>query len=77
MEKQLLLRKMLVELNDLPVAYLKHWYELIHTFRVSLPVKELSDSRAFDWDSLLDEVAKNRQLNNQKLVETMSKLPND
>ena len=77
MEKQLLLRKMLVELNDLPVAYLKHWYELIHTFRVSLPVKELSDSPAFDWDSLMDEVAKNRQLNNQKLVETMSKLPND
>lgn len=77
MEKQLLLKKMLVELNDLPIAYLKHWYELIHTFRESLPVKEAPESPKFDWDSLLDEVTKSRQLNNQKLVETMSTLPND
>ena len=77
MEKQLLLKKMLVELNDLPIAYLKHWYELIHTFRVSLPVQESPESPVFDWDSLMDDVTKTRLLNNQKLAETISKLPND
>ncbi len=77
MDKQLLLRKMLVELNELPTEYLQHWYGLIHTFRTSLPVKELSDDTEFDWDALVGDVMKKRQQNNQKAFERISALTND
>jgi hypothetical protein len=80
MEKQLLLKKMLLELNDLPVVYLKHWYELIHTFRQTLTTKEPLDSQAmsdFDWDDFIEEVSNSRRSNNQRLADNLSILSND
>ncbi len=68
MDKQLLLKNILIELNRLPVSYLPHWYDLIHTFRENLQVEEdisgSSTETDFDWDALVDEVMKNRQRNN-------------
>lgn len=72
MEKKILLKNILLELNQLPEVYLKHWFELIHTFCEWLPVQDEMPSAAknedFDWDALVDEVMDNRQQNNQKMI---------
>ena len=44
MEKQLLLKNILIELNRLPEPYLQHWYELIRMFRESIPIGEAPPS---------------------------------
>ncbi len=68
MEKQLLLKNILIELNQLHEAYLRHRFELIHTFRERLSVEERGDippqEAGFDWDVLVDEVMKSRRKNN-------------
>jgi hypothetical protein len=81
MEKQLLLKNILIELNQLPEAYLRHWYELIHTFRERLAVEEGSDASlqeaAFNWDALVDEVMKSRRQSNQQRMNRMKTLLDD
>jgi hypothetical protein len=75
MEKQLLLKNIFIELNQLPEAYLQHWYELIHTFRERLPVEEGGDippqEAAFDWDTLVAEVKKSRRRNKPQRANRM------
>ena len=72
MEKQLLPKNILIELNQLPGAYLLHWYELIHTFREKLPVQESasmpSKEADFDWDAFVEVVMKNRSQRNRPLI---------
>jgi hypothetical protein len=81
MEKQLLLKNILIELNQLPEAYLRHWYELIHTFRERLAVEEGSDAplqeAAFNWTALVDEVMKSRRQSNQQRMNRMETLLDD
>ncbi len=81
MEKQLLLKNILVELNQLPEAYLRHWYELIHTFRERLPVQENTNAPSpivnFDWDVLVNEVMQNRSQGNRQRVKRIEALLND
>lgn len=81
MEKQLLLKNILIELDQLPEAYLRHWYELIHTFRERLPVEEGGDipprEAAFDWDTLVDEVMKSRRQSNRQRMGRVETLLND
>jgi hypothetical protein len=81
MEKQLLLKNILVELSQLPEAYLQHWYELIHTFREKLPVQE--DNAApqqdadFDWDAFVEQTMKHRSQSNRRRAKRMEVLMND
>jgi hypothetical protein len=81
MEKQVLLKNILVELSQLPEAYLQHWYELIHTFREKLPVQEGGATPAqaadFDWDTLVEEVMKSRTQSNRRRAKRMEALLND
>lgn len=81
MEKQLLLKNILIELNQLPEAYLRHWFELIHTFRERLPGQEGATVPAeepdFDWDALVDEVMKSRRQSNRQRMSRMETLLND
>ena len=81
MEKQVLLKNILVELSQLPEAYLQHWYELIHTFREKLPVQEGTTGSPqdadFDWDALVEDVMKGRHQANRRRAKRMEALLND
>lgn len=79
MEKQLLLKNIFIELNQLPEAYLQHWYELIHTFREKLPMQEgaSTPSKEFDWDAFVKEAMKNRSHDNRQRMKHMEALLND
>ncbi|MEK7255061.1 MAG: hypothetical protein AAB316_09970 [Bacteroidota bacterium] len=68
MEKQILLKDILQELNQLPETYLRHWLELIHAFRerlanVNEPLPHSSEE-PFDWDEMIDEIMANREQSN-------------
>lgn len=81
MEKQLLLKNILTELNRLPEPYLQHWYEIILTFRKNIPGGEdaqvLPEEGDFDWDSLVEEVMQNRRENNMERMKRTETLLQD
>ena len=70
-----MLKNIQIELNQLPETYLRHWYELIHTFREKLSSQEgdagPSQKTDSDWDALVEEVMKNRQQYNRQSMGKM------
>ncbi len=78
MEKKLLLKNILTELNQLPDSYLQHWYDLIHTFRKGLPTQKENPNtlkeEGFDWDALVEETMKNRQQSNDQIMTRMDSI---
>ncbi len=80
MEKEILLKNILTELNQLPDSYLQHWYDLIHTFRKGLPVQRGNPDalkKDFDWDALIEETMKNRQHSNDQIMTRMDSILHD
>lgn len=81
MEKQLLLKNILTELNRLPEPYLQHWYELILLFRKTIPAGEdaqiVSKEEDFDWDVLVEEVMKDRRERNLERMNRIEVLLQD
>lgn len=68
MDKQILLKNIFSELNQIPEAYLQHWLNLIRTFRQGLPensIHEINSEESFDWEELANEIMENRNKDNQ------------
>jgi hypothetical protein len=38
-EKELIIRNIVKELKEIPLAYLENLYAIVHTFRINLPEK--------------------------------------
>jgi len=78
MEKKMLLKNILIELDNIPENYLKNLYEIIHTFRIYIPKKQINEEEKQDndliWDELIDEIYQNRENNNKKLDSKINNL---
>ncbi|MBW8051861.1 MAG: hypothetical protein FVQ77_16285 [Cytophagales bacterium] len=80
MEKKTLLKNILIELDNIPVNYLKNLYEIIHTFRIYVPQKQIDiddEKEQYNdliWDELIDEIYQNREDNNKRLNSEINNL---
>jgi len=72
-EKETVIRNIVEELKEIPLAYLENLYAIVHTFRINLPAKE-EQEEDFDWDSLVEEVNENRKNNNLSLATKLDNL---
>jgi hypothetical protein len=72
MEKELILKNILKELDKIPLAYLKNIYQIIRTFRKQLPILPQKPAtkveKPFDWDELIDDIHANRRENNNRMA---------
>ncbi len=73
-EKELIIRNIVKELKDIPLAYLENLYAIVHTFRINLPEKSYQDGDDFDWESLVEEVNENRRETNLLLANQLDNL---
>ena len=78
MEKKTLLKNILIELDNIPENYLKNLYEIIHTFRIYIPQKQIDEEKKQNndliWDELIDEIYQNREDNNKRLNSKINNL---
>jgi hypothetical protein len=82
MEKELILKNILKELDKIPLAYLKNIYQIIRTFRKQLPVLPQQsatslakkEEKPFNWDELIHDIHTNRRANNSRMAKNIDKL---
>ncbi len=71
--KEVFIREILQDINDVPIVYLRTLTALIHTFKENILTVERLDIKQdyqednFDWDDLIDSIHTNRQRNNERL----------
>lgn len=63
----MVIKNIVRELKDIPLAYLENLYAIVHTFRMNVPAKDEQES-SFDWDSLLEDINENRKNTNISLA---------
>ena len=73
--KKYLIEQIMLEINEVPLVYLKTLHAIIHSFKENIvtiqppqtpiPAQEpISEEDNFDWDTLLNEIHTNRKNNN-------------
>jgi hypothetical protein len=76
--KKKMIEQILLDINEVPLVYLKTLQAIIHSFKenVSIIPTESIPSQAieaetvlddFDWDNLLEDIHSQRQANNQHI----------
>jgi hypothetical protein len=81
--KEILIRIIMLELNQIPAVYLQNLWNIIHTFRENIPAKEevqsidnqdVVESNEEIWDNLLKDVNEQRQFSNQQMMQKIDLL---
>jgi hypothetical protein len=73
--KEILIRKIVEELKNIPDDYLKNVYEIIHTVRENVPARKLKKkSDEAIWDQVLDEIHQAREQQNRELNDKLDRL---
>ena len=83
--KNALIEQIILEINQVPLVYLKTLHAIIHSFKEnivtiqptqsSLPTSEsIATEDNFDWDSLLNDIQTNRKKNNMLIHNRLTEL---
>lgn len=73
--KEILIRKIVEELKNIPDDYLKNVYEIIHTVRENVPARKLKKKSDEEiWDKVIDEIHQVREQHNKALNKKLDQL---
>ena len=83
--KNALIEQIILEINQVPLVYLKTLHAIIHSFKENivtiqptqspLPTSEsIATEDNFDWDSLLNDIQTNRKKNNMLIHNRLTEL---